>query len=64
MTNYADMTVAEWSKLPGIDGLPTAVTWKFLQALRAEEKGEHEQAARLLDEAVETEPELLTKSHK
>ena len=52
MNDYANMTIQEMSKLPGIDGLKTNVKVKFIKALKAEAQGKHDEAKAALDEAV------------
>ena len=56
MENYADMKMADVSRLPGVvDIKPLMARGKFAQALIAEAQGDHVRAAVLLDEAVQRE---------
>lgn len=49
------MTLAEYSKLPGISDLPMTVRAPFIQALKAEDEGDNAKAAEKLDTAVAAE---------
>ena len=54
--NYAELTLTEITKLPGVSDLrPTMCKARFAQALKAEAKGEYAEAERLLGEAVAAE---------
>jgi hypothetical protein len=52
MGRFDGMGMQDMAKLDGIKDLRTTVKVKFIKALLAEDKGEHEEAAKLLDEAV------------
>ena len=56
--DYADMQLKEISTLDGVKDLTLKVRGRFAQALKAEAKGEHDKAAKALDEAVEAESSL------
>lgn len=49
-----DTGLSEMSKLPGISDLPSKVKVKFIKALKEEDAGNHTEAAKLLDEAIES----------
>lgn len=49
---YNELTLQQMASLPGIGDLKTAAKVKFIKALMAEEAGDHEAAARFLDEAI------------
>ena len=51
--DYTKMTLPEVTRLDGIEDLkPALARGRFAQALRAEAKGEHMEADRLLGEAI------------
>jgi hypothetical protein len=49
------MVALEWSKQPGVNGLPLKVRFAFGQALAAEEAGDFTKAHEKLDEAIRLE---------
>ena len=53
--DYATMKVSEVAALPGVSDLPLRVRGPFAQALIAEARGEHANAAAKLLQAVEAE---------
>ena len=53
--DYATMKVSEVAALPGVSDLPLRVRGPFAQALIAEARGEHTNAANKLDQAVQAE---------
>lgn len=54
---YAEMSLLEISKLPGLNDLNLMCRAKFAQALKAEELGDHVKAEQCLIEAVAKEHE-------
>jgi hypothetical protein len=50
-----NMSLKDVAQLDGVKDLPMAAKAKFAQALLAEAKGDHANATRLLNEAVERE---------
>jgi hypothetical protein len=55
-TDYNEnSTAAEMVKLPGIKDLRLAVASKFIKALKLEAKGEHAEAYKALEAAIEAE---------
>lgn len=60
MASYHGMSVKDMATLEGISDLKTALKVKFIRALQAESRGEHEMAAKLLDEAIALEANPLS----
>ena len=52
MGYFDGMSLKDMSNMDGVKDLPMAVRAKFIKALREEDKGNHDEAALALNEAV------------